>query len=93
METSRREVIKNVGLTGLAEPVLPRVLSANDSARPSEAPFERIGLNFLFQGDLITNGNRSRDNDWSHLLGHGYACLIACFWIKEVSTKLTFIKS
>jgi len=42
---------------------------------------------------LITNGNRSRDNDWSHLLGHGYACLIACFWIKEVSTKLTFIKS
>ncbi|MDQ6723979.1 MAG: hypothetical protein M3Z01_06925 [Thermoproteota archaeon] len=27
---------------------------------------------FLFQGDYITNGNRTRDNDWNHLMGeHG----------------------
>lgn len=32
---------------------------------------------FLFQGDSITDGNRSRNNDWNHVMGHGYAYLIA----------------
>ena len=32
---------------------------------------------FLFQGDSITDGNRSRNMDWNHVLGHGYAYLIA----------------
>ncbi|WP_258881446.1 SGNH/GDSL hydrolase family protein [Paenibacillus sp. sptzw28] len=31
----------------------------------------------LFQGDSITDGNRSRDNDLNHVMGHGYAYLIA----------------
>ncbi|MBN2166328.1 MAG: SGNH/GDSL hydrolase family protein [Marinilabiliaceae bacterium] len=31
----------------------------------------------LFQGDSITDGNRSRDDDWNHVLGHGYAQMIA----------------
>ncbi|MDX2048744.1 MAG: SGNH/GDSL hydrolase family protein [Chitinophagaceae bacterium] len=31
----------------------------------------------LFQGDSITDGNRGRNNDWNHILGHGYAYLIA----------------
>ncbi|MBD0333386.1 MAG: SGNH/GDSL hydrolase family protein, partial [Chitinophagaceae bacterium] len=31
----------------------------------------------LFQGDSITDGNRTRNNDWNHLMGHGYAYLIA----------------
>ncbi|GGN98236.1 SGNH/GDSL hydrolase family protein [Saccharibacillus kuerlensis] len=30
----------------------------------------------LFQGDSITDGNRGRDEDPNHILGHGYA-----FWI------------
>lgn len=30
----------------------------------------------LFQGDSITDGNRGRDTDPNHILGHGYA-----FWI------------
>ncbi|WP_046213753.1 SGNH/GDSL hydrolase family protein [Paenibacillus wulumuqiensis] len=30
----------------------------------------------LFQGDSITDGNRGRDDDPNHILGHGYA-----FWI------------
>lgn len=31
----------------------------------------------LFQGDSITDGNRGRDLDPNHILGHGYAFLIA----------------
>jgi len=31
----------------------------------------------LFQGDSITDGGRSRDEDLNHSMGHGYACLIA----------------
>ena len=34
-------------------------------------------MTFLFHGDSITDGNRTRDNDWNHIMGHGYACLIA----------------
>lgn len=32
---------------------------------------------FLFQGDSITDGNRGRNNDPNHILGHGFACMIA----------------
>ena len=32
---------------------------------------------FLFQGDSITDGNRSRNHDWNHVMGHGFAYLIA----------------
>lgn len=31
----------------------------------------------LFQGDSITDGNRSRNDDPNHFLGHGYAYIIA----------------
>ncbi|GJM79436.1 MAG: SGNH/GDSL hydrolase family protein [Paenibacillus sp.] len=31
----------------------------------------------LFQGDSITDGNRGRDYDLNHILGHGYAYIIA----------------
>jgi lysophospholipase L1-like esterase len=31
----------------------------------------------LFQGDSITDGNRTRDNDPNHFLGHGYAYIVS----------------
>ncbi|TRZ43797.1 lysophospholipase [Robertkochia solimangrovi] len=34
-------------------------------------------MKILFQGDSITDGNRSRNDDWNHVMGHGYAYLIA----------------
>ena len=37
------------------------------------APKARI----LFQGDSITDGNRGRSADPNHILGHGYAFIIA----------------
>lgn len=35
------------------------------------------GTRILFQGDSITDGNRGRSTDPNHILGHGYAFLIA----------------
>lgn len=31
----------------------------------------------LFQGDSITDGNRGRNDDLNHILGHGYVFLLA----------------
>lgn len=35
------------------------------------------GARVLFQGDSITDGNRGRNEDPNHILGHGYAFIIA----------------
>lgn len=35
------------------------------------------GTKVLFQGDSITDGGRSRNQDWNHVMGHGYAFIIA----------------
>lgn len=35
------------------------------------------GAKILFQGDSITDGGRSRNQDWNHVMGHGYAFIIA----------------
>jgi len=40
---------------------------------PAFGPGDRI----LFQGDSITDGNRGRSADPNHILGHGYAFIIA----------------
>jgi len=36
-----------------------------------------LGARILFQGDSITDGNRGRNADPNHILGHGYAFIIA----------------
>ena len=40
---------------------------------PAFTPDARI----LFQGDSITDGNRGRNTDPNHILGHGYVFIIA----------------
>ena len=35
------------------------------------------GTHILFQGDSITDGNRGRNTDPNHILGHGYVFIIA----------------
>jgi len=71
---SRRSFIKQASLIGAAALALPT--SLRGYPLPAD---ENAGDNFtfLFQGDSITDGNRSRDMDWNHVLGHGYAYLIA----------------
>jgi lysophospholipase L1-like esterase len=50
------------------------------------------GARILFQGDSITDGNRARNNDLNHILGHGYQFIIACKFGAELpERKLTFM--
>jgi len=72
--TNRRDFIKKTALTSAA-------IIAGSKMMGNPLPEKKItsGKNtvFLFQGDSITDGNRTRDNDWNHVIGHGYAYLIA----------------
>jgi len=68
MNNSRRELIKGILAGGVLAGGFPRI----GSARTLQKNFT-----FLFQGDSITDGNRSRNMDWNHVMGHGYAYLIA----------------
>lgn len=63
-------------MAGLATACLPPVVS---KALPFEiyANQKEENLIFLFQGDSITDGNRGRNNDPNHIMGHGYAFSIA----------------
>jgi lysophospholipase L1-like esterase len=45
----------------------------------------------LFQGDSITDGNRTRNTDWNHVMGHGYAYTIASrLWFEHPSHGFHF---
>ena len=49
------------------------------------------GARVLFQGDSITDGNRGRNADPNHILGHGYAFIISAkFGAAFPETKLEF---
>ncbi len=62
---------------------LSAALAASASAQESSAVSPKpvaafaMGARILFQGDSITDGNRGRSMDPNHILGHGYAFLIA----------------
>jgi lysophospholipase L1-like esterase len=90
MKTSRREFIKSVGLAGVASMALPNVISASNLSS-EKINTDKKGLTILFQGDSITDGNRTRDNDWNHVMGHGYAYLIASrLWYEYTDMDLMF---
>ena len=72
-KSSRRNFIKQASVAGAAALAIPSALDGF----PITSDNEGNGFTFLFQGDSITDGNRSRNMDWNHVLGHGYAYLIA----------------
>ena len=47
------------------------------AATPAEPPLFAKSARIIFQGDSITDGNRGRSADPNHILGHGYAFIIA----------------
>lgn len=70
---SRRRFIKSAGIAG----ALTGLASASAFSNVSETvPENEKGLRFLFQGDSITDGNRGRNEDPNHILGHGYVFAI-----------------
>lgn len=50
--------------------------SVSLSQKPS-SPKPQKALTFVFQGDSITDGNRGRNLDPNHIMGHGYAYSVA----------------
>jgi lysophospholipase L1-like esterase len=71
-KTSRRSFLKASTLTGIAAALNSATVLTNDSID------DKIkSLVFLFQGDSITDGNRGRNKDPNHIMGHGYAFSVA----------------
>ncbi|MEP6700442.1 MAG: SGNH/GDSL hydrolase family protein [Bacteroidota bacterium] len=73
---NRRVFIKKAIALGAMATVATQFLSAKPYVATS-ANKEGDGFTFLFQGDSITDGNRTRNNDWNHVMGHGYQYIIA----------------
>ncbi|SHG14003.1 Lysophospholipase L1 [Flavobacterium fluvii] len=73
-ENTRRNFIKKSALVTLMAMHLPEVLRASS---PYDSNPENKSFTFLFQGDSITDGNRGRNADPNHIMGHGYAYSIA----------------
>ncbi len=71
-QNSRRSFIKRISATGIASIGL-----SDFSFASKEKLNKKDNATILFQGDSITDGNRSRNNDWNHVMGHGYAYLIS----------------
>jgi len=87
--TRRRFLEQASGWTAatIATPASFRDLPVQKSNPGEEGKNYRI----LFQGDSITDGNRSRDTDWNHVLGHGYAYLLAAqLWYEYPATGFQF---
>ena len=76
--SSRRSFLKTAALTGLATAIAPTSLLGERLVdRSIEVSPNEKNLVFLFQGDSITDGNRGRNADPNHVMGHGYAFAIA----------------
>jgi lysophospholipase L1-like esterase len=77
-QSSRRQFLKSSAIAGLITGLSPvSLLATHKMAYPNEVPLKDKGLVFLFQGDSITDGNRGRNMDPNHIMGHGYAFSVA----------------
>jgi lysophospholipase L1-like esterase len=90
MDIPRRKFLQ-LGPVGLAATGLSFTLSAHVRNKPALKRTKNKGLTVLFQGDSITDGGRSRNDDWNHVMGHGYAYLIASrLWYEYPDQDLMF---
>ena len=88
-ENKRRAFLKTISAFGAAAS-LPAFLQASPLPK-SVSTKEGDGFTFLFQGDSITDGNRTRNTDWNHVMGHGYQFIIASkLWYEHPAKKLRF---
>jgi lysophospholipase L1-like esterase len=89
MKQSRRTFIAKLGQGSVTAAVVsPMTLEGLGS--PTK--IDSTNFTFLFQGDSITDGNRTRNNDWNHILGHGYMYLIASkLWFDNTESGYKFL--
>jgi len=77
-KTSRRSFLRTSALVGIAAALKPQGLWAHTEETESFGTLaEGKELVILFQGDSITDGNRGRNTDPNHIMGHGYAFSVA----------------
>ena len=76
-QNTRRNFIRTVAAGGLATLIIPERLKASGQESDRKMKIDENGLVFLFQGDSITDGNRGRNSDPNHIMGHGYAFSLA----------------
>ena len=69
---SRRNFIRGLALTGVASVCLPGMATLAGETKTGYKLKAGNGMVILFQGDSITDGNRGRNTDPNHILGHGY---------------------
>jgi lysophospholipase L1-like esterase len=74
---SRRDFVRKMALSGLATFSLQGMGVMADPSNNPHKQAKTDSLVFLFQGDSITDGNRGRNTDPNHIMGHGYAFAIA----------------
>ena len=90
----RRKFIKNIALTAALAGTAPSLLASvtqGENDVKQEGGLSSDQYKVLFIGDSITDGNRTRDNDWNHVLGHGFAYLIASrMWFEYPQNNLMF---
>jgi lysophospholipase L1-like esterase len=85
---TRRSFIKNTVFAAAAAG-LPTVSIVASDIKPLS---EKTDLTILFQGDSITDGNRTRDNDWNHIMGHGYQYIISSkLWFEQPDHHFHFL--
>lgn len=85
---SRRDFLKTGVALGNASLIASPLLTATEMNEKSRF-FIKENYTLLFQGDSITDGNRTRNNDWNHLMGHGYVYIIAGkLWYQYPDAKL-----
>jgi lysophospholipase L1-like esterase len=87
---SRKDFLRTTAFSSAAALFAPEISAA---AIPSikHTEKEKKGYTFLFQGDSITDGNRTRNNDWNHVMGHGFAYLIASrLWFDHPGNAFQF---
>ncbi len=66
--------------------------ATDQQAAKDRMPIFFNGATILFQGDSITDGNRGRNLDPNHILGHGYQFIIAAKYGDELAGRnLTFL--
>jgi lysophospholipase L1-like esterase len=73
-DSDRRDFIKLISLGGLA---VTGFSATSPNTKPVIKRPEKENLRFLFQGDSITDGNRGRNDDPNHILGHGYCFAVS----------------
>lgn len=86
MSHTRRHFIRGMALGSLAALSFPSMAVDASEGKKKKLKIAK-GSVILFQGDSITDGNRGRDADPNHIMGHGYQFTVASRWGAEYPEK------